>query len=257
MSHSNIISSLPTSHTGNACPLILSVDNLTVQVASACLIRKAVEQFNLKYHLGFEAVQDAVCAWLTAAEDESAIATANLATVLIDVLQQWHAGRQNAPKLRSLDDIQTFLSLPRVKLLITQLRGACLDNPGPAINAMCELNALSSQIFVTITRQTYTSKTVLLLTGFGIGTDSNVRKGLKKAGLQGFYAALALGDEQKVRSVTTLLYRIWPLIHKHIEDELISSPKFTWLLDHPGRLMDILLFQQGKWIESERLLTVR
>lgn len=246
-------------------------------VADPAAIARAFVDFKSEYVQGYFDVHRAATTLLflptNCPIDNLEQSTRALATVLIRVLREWGANKRRAPRLRTEAEIIKLFTDPRLREMLRDLsklrtrlpsvdegkRVVGTDSHSPdQLDALVinVLNELASGLFERCTNLTYPSKAVLLLTGYMVAVDSEVRSGAQYAGFTGMSSPLAVADTQhpnlstakKITAMPYLLGQAWPRIGDQIKDALVVTGRkdLLELLGHPARIFDILLFMQSK-----------
>lgn len=246
-------------------------------VAGPAAIAKAFEGFKPEYVQGYFDVHCAATTLLFLPAD-SPIAnveqsTRALATVLIRVLKEWGANKRVSPRLRPEAEIVKLFTDPRLREMLRDLSelrtrlpsvyegkrvvgtGSHSPDQLDAI-VIAVLNQLACGLFERCTNLTYPSKAVLLLTGYMVAVDSEVRSGAQYAGFTGMGSLLAVADTRhpdlstakKITAMPYLLGQAWPRIGDQIKAALVVTGRkdLLELLGHPARIFDILLFMQSQ-----------
>lgn len=242
---------------------------MTVRVrATAQRITRAIDDFQLTFHLGYFCVRSRAQAFLAAPQPDPHEALV-LAFELRHVLKEWGmGGRWRAPKFTTgglpaaaavLRDPALFPRLRRlngISMSALQLAGArCLrtghSSPLALQTDIVEsLQHLASGLFADNTEITYPTKALMLLTGISVALDSNVRIGGCKAGLCGLrqpYGVPSTPMDLPARKIGALGYRLsecWAL-DRQVITRAIRNSKFPGLIDHPARFFDVVLFTQA------------
>lgn len=185
-------------------------------------------------------------------------------------LTNWGAGSRKAPVLRSPKDAAKKLTSVelhrRLKILdksrlidfgLDATRGRAFRNQSSFScfttfdrNLLEILHTLAGVFFVNNTNVTYPMKVLLLITGLMPALDSQVRKGLSRAGMEGMGgtqfllptdASRPLG--QRICHLPFWVGHCWQTHHSEIQNAIAQSDHLT-LSTEPGRVFDILLFMQ-------------
>jgi hypothetical protein len=112
------------------------------------------------------------------------------------------------------------------------------------------LKMLADGLFINSTNVTYPMKALLLITGFMPALDSQVRKGLQRAGIPGFSGTRYLLPKNTFRAagrnlcqLPFTLGRCWLQSGEMLTEAVLKSDHPA-LQSEPGRIFDILLFMQ-------------
>ena len=246
-------------------------------VAGPDAITRAFADFRPQYVQGYLDVHGAATRLLLLPADspidDVEQSTRNMAMVLIRVLKEWGAGKRSAPRLRPEAEIVKLFTDPRLREMLRDL--SKLRTGLPSVDdgkrvvgtsphspdqldaiVIAVLNQLACGLFERCTNLTYPSKAVLLLTGYMVAVDSEVRSGAQFAGFTGMGSVLPVADTRhpglstakKITAMPYLLGQAWPRIGDQIKDALVVTGRkdLLELLDHPARIFDILLFMQSK-----------
>jgi hypothetical protein len=201
------------------------------------------------------------------------------------VLKEWGAGRfRKAPPTREEPEIKEFLCNSNLrndlyKIVSTDLRFLCLQANARTIADEAQvteveqfdeillsvLNKLSKRLFNDNTNVTYPMKALLLITGFMPAFDSNVKRGLYRAGFRGFGGESPRtqfrlpeehsrdADMKKLTRLPFVLGDCWANYHNVLKDGIMES-EYRNLIEEPGRVFDVLFFMQGKQNNNVELL---
>jgi hypothetical protein len=165
-------------------------------------IISAINEFDSGYHADYFGIRHLATAYLDAPIPTN---TAPLAEKLNAVFPRWGAGKRGAPRVKSEQDIQVALmgqAMHKLLLEVTRAPVPALTLTGGTTRTvngvgsmsalarfdyglLVSLRALADSMFVGNTNVTYPMKALLLLTGIMPALDSQVRKGLGKAGFSG------------------------------------------------------------------------
>ncbi|EMR47973.1 hypothetical protein [Pseudomonas putida] len=231
-------------------------------------ISAAINDFNASYHNDFVQVRKASQNYLKTLSPPNAEV---LADALQPVLMNWGANKRKAPVLRSASQAAVKLSNPKLHAALVRLNDHTLNafeicSEGQRRFALDTLYTSLSQFdtellevlrtlaeaqFSNNTNVTYPMKALLLITGFMPALDSQVRKGLQRAGLQGFSSTRYLlprdtnkAAGQKLCLLPFSLGHCWSL-NKDLLTQAIKKSDHPTLNSEPGRVFDILLFMQS------------
>lgn len=239
-------------------------------------LQAAINKFNQKYICNYWITRRDAIEYINTSKPTTCL-TELLAKNLVESLYCWGAGKRNASKLKKIKDISTFLqnqgnhSLiqiiangPQIKDLdiLSNKTGKLelvINLPNIEIQKFNDnianiLKIFAENLFETrIKSATYPMKALLLLTGFMPAFDGNVKKGFQKAvGLGSNNAYQITLSDKKIAMVPFLLGQLVK-DHQNTFDDLIASNKKLYSNDY-ARLLDILLFQQGK--TNSQLITL-
>lgn len=244
-------------------------------VASTQDIARAINRFRLSYHHDFTNVQVIAQRYLQA--EPTSEHAALLAHALSTALRNWGACRRRSPSLRVTPQIEGFLKGKQVhtSLLkfsrhnlesfnLSQERGR-LFNPEASFNdvrrfdieLLSILTSLASGLFINNTSVTYPMKALLLITGLMPALDSQVRKGLRLAGKEGFMGQQLLPKNayqaggRRICYLPFQLGQCWGLNRETLLEGIRNS-RHPGLESAPGRVFDILLFMQAQ--ASQKLI---
>jgi len=195
----------------------------------------------------------------------------DLASAVRYTLEQWGAGKREAPGLQPLREFSNALCQPEIRASLAALTGTPLSaltvvrqrrylNAEPAkyddllsleSNLFFALHTLAERLFIENTNVTYPMKAVLLMTGFMPAFDGKVRAGLQRGGFSGMNktqyllpASAVHSDGKKISGLPFLLGQCWAMCASQIR-EGISKSSFPELIQEPGRVFDVLLFMQA------------
>ncbi|MNJ52592.1 hypothetical protein D3C77_479370 [compost metagenome] len=231
-------------------------------------IKSAVNAFNSSYHADYDRVRKISRRYLDA--DVSLERASEEAEALYEALANWGACTRRAPTLRP-----PHQAAVKLKDKALHARLACLDRFGLDgldlaagsdttfnktvpfgsvkqfdIELLSILAALADALFINNTNVTYPMKALLLITGFMPALDSQVRKGLQRAGMAGFSGTQYLLPKNAYRAagrrICDLPFSLARCWHEN-KDQLIEAvlqSDHPGLSTDPGRIFDILLFMQ-------------
>lgn len=231
-------------------------------------ITSAINDFRLSYHEDFTRVRSIAKAYLASSAPENR--ATRLAEHMHQALGNWGAGLRKAPVLRPPKDAAAkLISVElhhRLKILDeSRLTAFGLDatrvrafRPTSTFscfitfdqNLLGILHTLADVFFVNNTNVTYPMKALLLITGLMPALDSQVRKGLSRAGLAGMSgtqvllpsdASCVLG--QRICHLPFWVGHCWQEQYAEIQ-YAIAQGNHPTLSTEPGRVFDILLFMQ-------------
>jgi hypothetical protein len=256
---------------------------------STAEIAQAFNDFNRQYLQGYFIVQAHVDAYLSAsreADDPHKMEhlAQKLTTELSRVLSEWHAGRRKAPTLRSDNEITQFLLNPVIHTELAELSMLRTEPPGIEAGkrivsvahftpntldmaALRLLNQLARGLFRNALNATYPMKALLLLTGYSIAFDSQVRGGAQRAGFEGMrHGSHKIADiarnancatSRKIISMPYIVGQAWHENQERIKEALVATGRMDLmaLLEHPARIFDILFFMQNAADTRPVLLT--
>lgn len=222
---------------------------------------EAIDGFNEQYHGDYFVVSKASKEYLANLNETNAV---KLAKVLRRALLSWGAAKRKAPSVKDVTLIaKTLLSTDLHRLLlsfatngITKLPSRTAMQFGKGLGTFEEslvdlLNVISEEIFCGNKNVTYPMKALLLLTAFMPALDSQVRRGLAIAGFRGMsatsYPLPGHATLTSAKKITRLPFYLDQCFKNHFETfkAITSETKYPELIDHPGRLFDILFFMQG------------
>lgn len=245
--------------------------------SNASDITSALNDFNASYHLDFKRVR--AIAGLYLKSERPADQATDLAKALCQALKNWGAGYRKAPKLHDAQRAALMLSDPvlherlaklsrcGVAALVFDAAGLRILSSGSPFAASDEfdsellstLNSLAAAFLIDNTNVTYPMKALLLVTGLMPALDSQVRRGLKRAGMSGLTSTQVLlpaspntAIGQRICNLPFLLGNCWKANHKVLHRAIYSS-NYPELTNEPGRVFDVLLFMQQ---EASRPLMV-
>jgi hypothetical protein len=224
-------------------------------------IINAINGFSAAYHDDFFRVRELGRRYVCDREPGECGA---LAQALRCVLGSWGAGKREAPALQGLEAFERTRARPEnhMRLVaLAQAQGSALTfvgrrRQGTSVaeferNLFESLIALAQELFIDNTNVTYPMKAVLLITGLMPAFDSQVRSGLKRAGLRGMDKTRYLlprdssrADGQKIAQLPFLLGECWKACTDQIYEGIRKSKRSN-LGAEPGRFFDVLLFMQG------------
>lgn len=232
-------------------------------------IASAINSFNPSYHADYFGVRCLAKTYLTTTPS---LRTANpLAVALYDVLGRWGAGRRGAPTHRPFADISTVLMDQELhdrlnKFANVTLTTLALDNAGKRAilgdgrfaspdqfdtDLIGTLNVLANGLFSDNTNVTYPMKALLLITGFMPAFDSQVKKGLTRAGLSGVknktqYLLPKDALRADGKKICSLPFYMAQCFENHIEliEQAIIESNYPTLIGEIGRVFDVLFFVQ-------------
>jgi hypothetical protein len=231
-------------------------------------IKSAINAFNAFYHADFAHVRKISSRYLAA--DVSIERAGELAEALYAALANWGACTRKAPILRPTQHIAAALSskalhsrlvcLDRIGLDALDLdpaggRNFIRETPFSSLNQfdtelLSILEALAHALFINNTNVTYPMKALLLITGFMPAFDSQVRKGLQRAGISGFSGTQYLLPKnayraagQRICHLPFSLGQCWR-DNKALLTEAILQSNYPELSTEPGRIFDVILFMQ-------------
>jgi len=240
---------------------------LTV-VASHAQIVAAINGFNAEYHRDYLFAKGLAAPYLVAPTAGNA---APLAQGLSSVLRRWGSGKRGAPTVQPLPILQAALLKPNVHALLVGFAGSPIptlalrsgvDRAVGGVNTAAirlafdtnlnsVLSLLSIDVFVGNTNVTYPMKALLLLTGFMPALDSQVRKGLGRAGFTGTNVTQFLmpvgihsNEAKKLTRLPFYLAECYAA-NSALLTRSATASHYPWLAAEPGRLFDVLLFMQG------------
>ena len=242
--------------------------NRLIVVASRSTIVKAINKFNSGYHNDYRLVRMLAKEYLAEPIREN---VASLAVALRTVLEGWGAGKRKAPNVQELAALEAALLNPefsallvgftnreistlRVKNGTSRLIGNSADKEQLEEfdkRLILVLNAISKSFLIANTNVTYPLKVLLLLTGFMPAFDSQVRSGLARAGFPGIKSNQFLlpsvvnrPQGKKLAHLPFYLGECFASNEPLLRSAVVQSD-YPWLVNEPGRLLDILFFMQG------------
>lgn len=231
-------------------------------------VSSAINEFRLSYHVDFGNVR-AVAKLYLGSETPEDHAPA-LAEALYRALSNWGAGSRKAPTLRlpqqaahKLADkdlhfkLCTFsrcgidaFSLDAKRDRVFTRSTTFISFDAFDIELLDVLHTLAEALFLNNTNVTYPMKALLLITGLMPALDSQVRKGLKRAGMAGLSGtqlllpkdtSKALG--KRICGLPFYLGNCWQL-SQDVLRYAIAQSDHPGLSTEPGRVFDVLLFMQ-------------
>lgn len=240
---------------------------LTVVAPQAAIVA-AINMFDSGYHNDYRSVSRLAMPYLAAPTKENA---APLAAALTTVLISWGAGKRKAPNVQTLPTLEATLLNPEFHTSLIGFTDGALatltvvDGSLRRIGNLADeayllefdkrllsvLSNISTLLLIGNTNVTYPMKVLLLLTGFMPALDSQVRQGLSSAGFVGTKATQFLMpadmDSLQARKLTRLPFYLGECFatNESLLTGAASESNYPWLVDEPGRLLDILLFMQG------------
>ncbi|WP_343584930.1 hypothetical protein [Herbaspirillum sp.] len=240
---------------------------LTV-VASHAAIINVINMFNSEYHNDYQSVSKLATLYLATPTEANATPLAN---VLRSVLIRWGAGKRKAPKVQTLQILEATLLNPAFHASLIGFTNGTLtnltviDGSFRMIGNLADeahllefdkrllsvLSNISTSLLIENTNVTYPMKVLLLLTGFMPALDSQVRKGLSSAGFVGTnvtrFIMPADMDSFQARKLTRLPFYLGECFatNQSLLTDAAAESDYPWLVDEPGRLLDVLLFMQG------------
>jgi hypothetical protein len=229
----------------------------------------AIKRFPSQYHEDFVRTRDEAKKYL-AQPAATTTAASNLARELFAALTNWGAGKRKAPRLldervvsaalqckdrhKRLRDLARY-SVSRLTIRPDGSRKAV--GKGSRVEEFDELlfsslRDASTAFFAGNTNVTYPMKTLLLINGQMPAFDSQVRNGLKKAGVKGVAGTQALMPQtpacaaaRRICELPFVLGEVWLSSQEQIQKAL-QLAKRAELMQEPGRFFDMLLFVQGE-----------
>lgn len=231
-------------------------------------VSRAVNSFNPNYHRHYQGFLKHRAAYLGVVEPSDTVCL-QAATALIEVLKAWGAGKRKAPVPKSASCIAQMLADEafhgRVKRLKNFRLDYCIMRPARAFSATQPghvdvaafdqdlagaLRRIAAKFFLEpVTSPTYPMKVLLLLTGLMPALDSQVRGGLKNAGMKGFSGLLNLDSPQHMQKICSLPFEMGQLLNDPVQAQVISNgiagSRRAEAVPDLGRLFDILLFEQN------------
>lgn len=237
-------------------------------VANEKTIREALDGF--RYHRGYQEVRCAAKSLFKRVEGEERAESeevSELACTLIRVLAEWGACRGNAAGYQSAEKIAKYLAQDAFRedgplallngVAIGKMRAPAAGRGEPGgdegvnklLNAYVEaLEEVADRVLQNVRGSSvYPSKVVMLLTGWGPALDSWVRAGLRKAGVglrHSNYRFEGRGVESDIAVLQQMLLTMDALYAS--AEELLNKALDDRTCQDPGRLLDVLWFQQGK-----------
>ncbi len=232
--------------------------------ASARVIARAINRFNPDYHREFFSTRRAAKRHLAQPNASNA---ERLAKSLQSALLNWGAGRRRAPRVKIVSDMAKYLAgsahafsdLAELHRRVSQTRieRNCPRLAGEAGRSFDQLlldalKSLSTGLFHNNTGVTYPMKALLLITGLMPALDSQVRRGLGRAGFSGFEKTqFRLPDDARTADgmkITGLLFVIGRCFKAHRSRLLagVRASRYPQLGSETGRLFDVLLFMSGR-----------
>jgi hypothetical protein len=256
-------------------------------ICNADVIKSQINEFNENYHEHFFCVRSIAKEYLNVAADSILLeqSTIRLAEQLISALKEYGAGRfRKAPPTREEPEIKDFLCNSNLHNDLSEIAGSdlcflCLQANARTIAAKAKISSikqfdkillsildrLSKGLFKGNTNVTYPMKALLLITGFMPAFDSNVKRGLYRAGFIGFGGEIPRtrfllpqgnatnADMKKLTRLPFVLGDCWANNFNVIKDGIKES-EYPNLIEEPGRLFDVLFFMQGKKNNNVELL---
>lgn len=231
-------------------------------------ITAAVNDFRRSYHEDFALVRGAAKAYLASAA--TAEDSAQLAKCMHQALANWGAGSRKAPLLRPSNEASAKLvsvDLHRRLKLLDESRLSTFGLDALSARTFREqskfdcfitfdkdllgiLRTLAEVFFINNTNVTYPMKALLLITGLMPAMDSQVRKGLRRAGLRGMSGTQFLLPVDSTHSLGQRICHLpfwighcWQEQYVELQNAIAQSDHPT-LSTEPGRVFDILLFMQ-------------
>jgi hypothetical protein len=227
----------------------------------------SINTFRPQYHENYFGVRAKARPYLEGAfSPGSALATA---AALLVVLKSWGAGRQRAssckpfaiaaealfdPVLR--DRLRNFSRSFEYLNMAEGKRTLLYGGPFAYVEEFDEcvlatLNTLADSLLVDNTNVTYPMKALLLLTGLAPAFDSQVKGGLKVAGMSGVAKTsylLLRADCSDARKICALPFYIAHCVARSRGqlDAAIKASRYPMLKGEYGRLFDVLLFMQRR-----------
>ena len=219
-------------------------------------IRDAIDEFDKGYHADFFNTRRIAKEYL---KDDGVKHSGELAESLMNSLINFGAGRRGAPEVKSVEQVEEFLELDKNHKCFaalsecgSRLYGSGCEFSGFRENLLYIIQATSNGILEKAANVTYPTKALMLVTGFMPALDSQVRSGLRRAGLCGFGGTRFLvpnanGDleARKLVALPPILGKFYRQYSDTLKEGLAKS-EYPHLKDEPGRLLDVMLFMQGK-----------
>ncbi len=231
-------------------------------------VSRAVNSFNPNYHRHYQGFLQLRVRYLDM-ENPSETVCRQAAAGLIEVLKAWGAGKRKAPVPKSVSGIAQVLANENFHGCIKRLKyfrlDHCITRPVRAFSAAQPehvdvaafdqdlagvLRHIAAEFFLEpVTSPTYPMKVLLLLTGLMPALDSQVRGGLKNAGMKGFSGLLNLDSPQHMQKICALPFELGQLLSDPVQAQVISNgitgSRRAEAVPDLGRLFDILLFEQN------------
>ena len=216
----------------------------------------AINNFNAGYHEDFRSTRSIAKKYL---EDDGVKHSNELAASLERSLINFGAGQRQAPKVRKVKQVAEFLGCEENHQCFAVLNkcGSMLYESGCPVadfgkHLLSIINATSREILDGATNVTYPTKALMLVTGFMPALDSQVRSGLSKTGLRGFGGTTFRMPEgngsleaRKLIALPIILGEFYRNNSRALK-EAVATSEYPYLKDEPGRLLDVMLFMQGK-----------
>jgi hypothetical protein len=228
--------------------------DLPLKVISNSLeIAKVIDAFPSDYHADFSRVRAIARKYLEWTDTRPPEDTATgLAKHLRAVLINWGAGKRGAPHPSYESEIATFLCDARLRVDLANIAnaglaslslnmqrrividGAEIKNPKQFDDVLLSvLVRLSNGLFFGNTNVTYPMKAALLITGLMPAFDSQVRRGLNRAGFSGvnktqFLLPLTVennSDGMKLTRLPFILGHCWAEFSDVFSDVIRRSPR--------------------------------
>ncbi len=232
-------------------------------------ITSAINDFRPSFHQDFTNVHMSARRYLKT-EPTSDYATL-LAQTLSTALRNWGACKRRGPTLRPIPQIENTLRDRKLHASLSSLiqqnlsvfglnpEGHRIFNPGASFSdtrnfdneLLSTLTTLANRLFINNTSVTYPMKALLLLTGLMPALDSQVRRGLKRAGKMGFAGQQLLPSKiyqaggRRICDLPFYLGQCWEVSHQAFIEGIRGSCR-PELEDAPGRVFDVLLFMQAQ-----------
>lgn len=226
----------------------------------------ALNDFRPSYHADFAHIRQLSKSYLAQRPTQGLVD--ELARALRDALNNWGAGKRSAPRLKIPTQIAVALADEVLREQLINLHRGGIQTLGVNEShrifrsALCHteletfdlhllaiLNKLADALFIGNTNVTYPMKALLLITGFMPALDSQVRKGLTRAGMPGLRYRQLLPKNahsapgRRVCQLPFLLGDCWER-HNTLLMEGIRASAYPQLSTEPGRVFDVLLFMQ-------------
>jgi len=227
----------------------------------------ALNDFKPSYHADFARVRQLSKSYLALHPAQDLMDA--LAKALRDALTNWGAGKRKAPALKSSAQIAIALADAPLRERLIRLHIGGIQTLGLSesrrilkaglprteldefdLHLIATLARLADALFIGNTNVTYPMKALLLITGFMPAWDSQVRKGLTRAGMPGLSGTRALlpstphtATGRRLCQLPFLLGDCWERQNALLMAGIAGSAH-PQLSAEPGRVFDVLLFMQ-------------
>ncbi len=227
----------------------------------------ALNDFRASYHADFARVRQLSKSYLAQRPTQDRVDA--LAEALKEALTNWGAGKRSAPRLKTPAQIAVALANEALRERLISLHDHGIQTLGLSegrrilragllctelddfdLQLIATLARLADALFIGNTNVTYPMKALLLITGLMPAWDSQVRKGLTRAGMPGLRGTRALLPSTPYTAMGRRLCQL-PFLLGHCWEQQnalmmagIAGSAHPQLSAEPGRVFDVLLFMQ-------------